>query len=60
MSLVLLCLAGCTADAPPGPVGDIAAALWPDPQVTRDVAAIRAGMDEARTAADSMAARRGP
>ncbi len=60
MSLLLLCLAGCTAGAPPGPAGDFAAAFWPDPQVSRDVAAISAGMDEARTAADSVAARGSP
>ena len=60
MSLLLLCLAGCAAGVPAGPTGDLAAALWPNPQVPRDVAAIRAGMDAARGEADSMAARRGP
>ncbi len=60
MALLLLCLAGCAAGGPAGPTDGLAAALWPNPQVSRDVAAIRAGMDAARGEADSMAARRGP
>ena len=52
--LILLCLTGCALRAAPG------TALWPDPQVARDVAAIRAGMDQARTGADRMAAQGDP
>ncbi|MBW4093090.1 MAG: hypothetical protein HIU82_18615 [Proteobacteria bacterium] len=60
LALLLLGLAGCAPGAAPGSAGAFTASLWPDPQVSRDVAAIRAGMDAARVGADSMAARRTP
>ena len=53
--LILLCLTGCAAPyASPGEAG-----VWPDRQVMRDVAAIRAGMEQVRGASSDIAARRG-
>ena len=56
--LILLCLAACAHRAEPDGGNDLG--LWPNSQITRDVAAISAGMNHARATADSMAARRGP
>ena len=58
--LILLCLAGCALPATLGSGGDPGVGVWPDQQVARDVAAIRAGMEQARADADGIAARREP
>ncbi|MDE2582245.1 MAG: hypothetical protein KGL52_11470 [Rhodospirillales bacterium] len=55
--LLLPCLAGCT---PPLSLDGVGAGIWPDRQVTRDVAAIRAGMEQVRRGEDRMAETRNP